>query len=156
MRMRIQVTKMMRIRIHNTVTKLHCLLTDGGERGRVEPRAAGGVVCKLMRIRIRFRIRLITLMQIWIRIFIWGGCGSRLPKWCGSGSFQIKAQTLKKVLKKAHIFHTFWPVDLSDPVPDPAYHFDTDPDTDFYLMRMWLPKWSGSGSTTLPQSYYIC
>ncbi len=27
----------------------------------------------------------------------------------------------------------------ADPVPDPAYHFDADPDPDFYLMR------SGSG-----------
>jgi hypothetical protein len=33
-----------------------------------------------MRIRIWFRIQLITLM--WIRTFIW--CGSRVPKWCRS------------------------------------------------------------------------
>jgi hypothetical protein len=40
-RLRIQITKMMRIRIHNTATKLHYLLTDGGERGRVEPSGSG-------------------------------------------------------------------------------------------------------------------
>ncbi len=44
-------------------------------------------ICKLMRIRIWFRIRPITLMRIRmrIRIFIWYGSESRLPKWCGSG-----------------------------------------------------------------------
>ncbi len=28
----------------------------------------------------------------------------------------------------------------ADPVPDPAYHVDADPDPDFYLMRMWTRK----------------
>jgi hypothetical protein len=37
-----------------------------------------------MRIQIRFRIQLITLMWIQIRIFIWCGWGSGLLKWCGS------------------------------------------------------------------------
>jgi hypothetical protein len=42
-------------------------------------------------------------------------------------SFQIKAQTLRL------IFHTFLACHLQidadlDPVPDPAYHFDADPD----------------------------
>jgi len=36
-------------------------------------------ICKLMQIGIR--IQLITLMRIRILIFIWCGCGSRLPKW---------------------------------------------------------------------------
>jgi len=48
------------------------------------------VICKLMRIRILFRIQLITLMRIQVLIFIpsgcGSGCGSRLPKWCRSGS----------------------------------------------------------------------
>jgi hypothetical protein len=26
----------------------------------------------------------------------------------------------------------------ADPVPDPAYHFDADPDPDFYLMRIQI------------------
>ncbi len=38
------------------------------------------VICQLVRIP----IQLINLMLIRIRIFIWGRCGSRLPKWCGS------------------------------------------------------------------------
>jgi hypothetical protein len=44
----------------------------------------------------------------------------------------MKAQTLEKVLKYAHI-----PYNLAchlqidaDPVPDPAYHFDADPHSD--------------------------
>jgi hypothetical protein len=53
----------------------------------------------------RIRIRLLTLMRIQILIFIWCGSGSDFSPWCGSGSgsrdptFQIKAQTLEKVLK---------------------------------------------------------
>ncbi len=43
-------------------------------------------------------------------------------------SFQIKAQNLEKVLKKAQ-FHTFWVVICkTDGDLDPAYHFDGDPD----------------------------
>ncbi len=47
-------------------------------------------------------------------------------------SFQIKAQTLEKVLKKAHIPYILacnLQID-EDPysVPDPAYHFDANPD----------------------------
>ncbi len=53
-------------------------------------------------------------------------------------SFQIKAQTLEKVLKKAHIPYILachlQPDADPDPVPDPACHFDADPD--FYLMQM--------------------
>jgi hypothetical protein len=46
-------------------------------------------------------------------------------------------QTLEKVL----IFHTIlachFQIDAYlDPVPDPAYHFDADPNPDFYLMRI--------------------
>ncbi len=52
------------------------------------------VVCKLMRIQIRFWIQLITLMRIWIRIFIWYGCrfrcGSRLPKWRKSMQIRMR------------------------------------------------------------------
>jgi hypothetical protein len=52
--------------------------------------------------------------------------------------FQIKAQTLKKVLKKAHIPYILachLQID-ADPVPDPAYHFYADTDPDFYLSRI--------------------
>ncbi len=55
-------------------------------------------------------------------------------------SFQIKAQTPKKVLKLAHIPHVLashLQIDADpDLVPDPAYHFDADPDPYFYLMQM--------------------
>jgi hypothetical protein len=56
------------------------------------------------------------------------------------GSFQIKTQTLEKLPKQANIpyilaFHLKIDAD-SDPVPDPAYHFDVDPDPVFYLMRI--------------------
>ncbi len=61
------------------------------------------VVRKLMRIRIRFRIQLITLMQIRILIFIWSGSRSGFffvadanpdldpgyQKWCGSMRIRI-------------------------------------------------------------------
>ncbi len=53
-------------------------------------------------------------------------------------SSQIKAQTLEKVLKYAHIPYVLachLQTD-ADPIPDPAYHFDADPDPDFYLTRM--------------------
>jgi hypothetical protein len=53
-------------------------------------------ICKLMRIQIRLQIQLITLMRIRIRIFIRcgseSGCGSRLPKWCGSMQIRIQMQ----------------------------------------------------------------
>jgi hypothetical protein len=53
---------------------------------------------------------------------------------------QIKAQTLEKVLKKAHILYVlafYLQSDADpDPVPDPSYHFDADPDLDFYFMRI--------------------
>ncbi len=54
--------------------------------------------------------------------------------------FQIKAQTLEKLLIQAHIPYILvchLQIDV-DPVPDPAYDFDADPDTDpdFYLM--WI------------------
>jgi hypothetical protein len=68
--------------------------------------------------RIRMRIRLFTLT-----------------------SFQIKAQTLEKVLKKTHIpYILFYHLQIdanTDPIPDPVDHFDADPDF-FYLMRMWI------------------
>jgi hypothetical protein len=55
-------------------------------------------------------------------------------------SFQIKAQTIEKVLKWAHIPHilaSHLQIDTDpDPVPDPAYHFDADPDPEFYFMRI--------------------
>jgi hypothetical protein len=46
-------------------------------------------------------------------------------------SFQIKAQNLKKVLKKAHILyicHLQIDADPPDPDPYPAFHFDEDQD----------------------------
>jgi hypothetical protein len=78
-----------------------------------------------------------------------------LSPWCGSGfwflfdanpdttfhlhadpdpdpGFQIKAQTLEKVLKYAHSLYIsgcHLQIDL-DPVPDPVYHCDADLDTD--------------------------
>ncbi len=55
-------------------------------------------------------------------------------------SLQIKAQTLEKVLKGAHISYILvchLQID-ADPVPDQAHHFDADPDSDFYLMRMLI------------------
>ncbi len=49
-------------------------------------------ICKLMRIRIRFRMKLINLDAD--PHFFWRGCGSecgsRLPKWCGSLRIQIR------------------------------------------------------------------
>ncbi len=53
-------------------------------------------------------------------------------------SFQIRVQTLEKVLKLAHIpfilaFHLQINADPV-PVPDPADHIDAD--TDFYLLRI--------------------
>ncbi len=46
-----------------------------------------------------------------------------------------------KVLKLAHIPHILafhLQIDADpDPVPDPACHFNADPDPDFYLM--WIP-----------------
>ena len=96
-------------------------------------------------ILMRIRIWLITLTWIQILIFIWWRSG------CGSGfflnadadstfhpnadpdpdpSFQIKAQTLEKVLMKWLIFHTFGLV---------TYKVDEDPDPD--LMRMRIRMW---------------
>ncbi len=88
----------------------------------------------------------ITLMWIRILFFIWWGsrCGS------GSGSrsysFQIKARTLEKVLKKAHVTYIL------------ACHLQihADPDPAYTLMRIhiririlnfiWCRCGSGSGS----------
>jgi hypothetical protein len=55
-------------------------------------------------------------------------------------SFQIKAQSIEKVLKYSHIPYILaCPLQIdADPVLDPAYHFDADPDSDFYLMRIWV------------------
>jgi hypothetical protein len=57
-------------------------------------------------------------------------------------SFQIKAQTLEKVLKQDHFPYILachlQIVAYSDPVPDPAYHFDSDPV--FYLMLIKITK----------------
>jgi hypothetical protein len=57
-------------------------------------------------------------------------------------SFQIKAQTLEKVLTLAHIpyvlaFHLQIDAD-PDPVLDLAYQFDADPGPEFYLMLLWI------------------
>jgi hypothetical protein len=51
-------------------------------------------------------------------------------------SFQIRAQTLEKVLKCPYGIPYILACHNADPdtVPDPAYHFDADPD--FYLMRV--------------------
>ncbi len=46
-------------------------------------------------------------------------------------SFQIKAQTLEKVLNYSHILYILACHLQIDAGPDPAYHFDTDPDPDF-------------------------
>jgi hypothetical protein len=53
-------------------------------------------------------------------------------------SFQLKAQTLEKILKYAYVPYILGchlPND-ADPVPDPVYHFDADPNPGFYLMRI--------------------
>jgi hypothetical protein len=57
---------------------------------------------------------------------------------CYPGSFQIKAQTLEKVLKYALIPYILVCHLQIDPDPDPAKNFDpdADPDPDFYLMRI--------------------
>jgi hypothetical protein len=69
----------------------------------------------------RNRIRLITLMR------------NRMdPDTC----FQIKAQILEKVLRKAHIPYILACHLQIDADPDPAYHFDAKTDPDFYLMRI--------------------
>ncbi len=55
-------------------------------------------------------------------------------------SFQIRLKPLKKCSNRL-IFHIPYilvyhlQVD-ADPEPVPAYHFDADPDTNFYLMRI--------------------
>jgi hypothetical protein len=52
--------------------------------------------------------------------------------------FQIKAYSLEKVLKYAHIPYILachLQID-ADPDPDQAYPYEADPDPDFYLMRM--------------------
>jgi hypothetical protein len=46
-------------------------------------------------------------------------------------SFQIKAQTLEKVLKKARIPYILACHLQMDADPDPAYRFDTNPHPDF-------------------------
>jgi hypothetical protein len=88
----------------------------------------------------RMRIRLFTLMRIRIR--------TRGP----DPSFQIKAQTLEKVLKYSHIPY-IWASRLqidADPVPDPAYHFNADQDLDFYLMRIRIHSTSLLGLLAAP------
>jgi hypothetical protein len=82
-----------------------------------------------MRMRIGLRIRLFTLMRIWMQIL-----ASKLR--------------LEKVLKLAYtgnpyILACHLQIDADPgPVPDPAYHLDADPDTDpdpdFYLMRILI------------------
>ncbi len=67
-------------------------------------------------------------------------------------SFQIKAQTPDKVLKKTHIPYILACHLQVGAYPDPAYHFDPDPDPDFYLMQIrtriffWCGWWSKCGS----------
>jgi hypothetical protein len=67
-------------------------------------------------------------------------------------SFQIKAQTLKKMFKKAHIPHILachLQIDADpDLVLDPAYHFDADPDADPGYQKL-----CGYGSTTLHETH---
>jgi hypothetical protein len=53
-------------------------------------------------------------------------------------SFLIKAQTLEKVLKLAHITYILGSHLQTDSDPDPDYHFDED--ADFYLMRILITK----------------
>jgi hypothetical protein len=63
----------------------------------------------------RIQIRLFTLMRTY-----------------PAPNFQIKSQTLEKMLKQAHIPYILachLQID-ADPVPDPAYHFDAVPDVD--------------------------
>ncbi len=65
-------------------------------------------------------------------------------------NFQIKTQTLEKVIKWAlipYIVACHQQID-ADQDPDPAYHRNLDPDPDFYLMRIWIRIfiWCGCGS----------
>jgi hypothetical protein len=93
----------------------------------------------------RIRILLVTFKRILIRILV----------------SKIKAQNLKKVLKKAHIPY-FLACHLqiyadpdpayhfdADPDPDPAYHFDADADRDPDPTLHSDADPCGSGSTTL-------
>jgi hypothetical protein len=77
-------------------------------------------------------------------------------------SFQIKAQTLEKVLQKALIPHTLacHLQIYADPVQDPAYQLVADPYPYFYFIRIRIllnadPGYQndvepcGSGSSTL-------
>jgi hypothetical protein len=55
---------------------------------------------------------------------------------------QKRLKTIEKVLKKSHtpnILGCRLQIDADpNPVPDPAYHYDADPD--FYLMRIQVTK----------------
>jgi hypothetical protein len=71
------------------------------------------------------RIQIFYLMRIRIRLSLY-------PDADPDPSSELKAQTLEKVLKWAHnpyilAYHLQIEAD-PDPGPDPAYHFDVDPD----------------------------
>jgi hypothetical protein len=79
-----------------------------------------------MRLRIRTRIRLFTLMRGRIRIQILAS--------------KLRLKPLKKCSKYAHIPFVLACHLQNDADPDPPYHCDADPDVDpdpdFYLMQM--------------------
>ncbi len=75
------------------------------------------------------QIRIRTLLVILMRI---ESCLSLDADPDPDPSFQIKAQSLEKVLKQAHIPYIMvchLHID-ADPDPDPAYHVDADADPD--------------------------
>ncbi len=98
-----------------------------------------------------------------IRIFIWCGCrsrsGSDFSPWCWSGSGS-RSQLANKgsysqKCSNRQIFHTFWKID-ADPYPVldpvPAYHFDSDPDPNVYLMRIQVTKMMRIHASPYPRS----
>ncbi len=101
---------------------------------------------------VRIRIRRITLMRIRCLsgFFFYADSDPTFhphadPVPYPGPNFQIKSQTLEKVLKQAYIPNILacrWQID-ADPGPDPAYHFDADPDADPGYQKC------GSGSVTL-------
>ncbi len=99
-----------------------------------------------MRIRIWIRIQLITLLRIRIHIFYlmvdlhqtFQSASNPDPN--SDPSFQIKAQTLEKMLKKAHIpgilaCHLQIDAD-ADPVLVPGYQNDADTDPQHCMIHI--------------------
>jgi hypothetical protein len=67
----------------------------------------------------RIRIQQFTPLQIWIQIL---------------ASNWLKALKVLKLV--SYSIHFGLSSGQMDAVPDPAYHFDVDPDPDFYFMQM--------------------